>query len=144
MGAARRVARRLSVGVVVIRPGEQGTRYLLLRAYNYWDFPKGEVEPGERPLQSAIREVAEETTLTGLLFRWGHDYTETPPYAQNKIARYYLAEAPTGQVELPVNPDLGRPEHHEYRWVSRRQARGLLNQRLCAVLDWAADKLDRP
>jgi bis(5'-nucleosidyl)-tetraphosphatase len=142
VSAGRRVGPRLSAGVVVVRLGEQGLRYLLLRAYNYWDFPKGEVEPGEQPLQSAIREVAEETTLTGLVFRWGRDYTETAPYAHNKMARYYLAEAPTGQVELPVNPDLGRPEHHEYRWVSRRQARDLLNERLRAVLDWAADKLD--
>lgn len=118
-------------------------RYLLLRAYNYWDFPKGEVEPGEKPLESAIREVAEETSLTGLLFRWGWDYTETPPYAHKKIARYYLAEAPTGQVDLPVNPDLGRPEHDEYRWLSCRQAKGLLNERLRAVLGWAAEKLDK-
>lgn len=126
----------------MVRFRERGLRYLLLRAFNYWDFPKGEVEPGEEPLESAVREVAEETSLTGLRFRWGRDYTETPRYAHNKIARYYLAEAPNGQVELPVNPELGRPEHHEYRWLSREQAEGLLNERLRAVLGWAAQKLD--
>ena len=37
-------------------------RVLLLRVYNYWDCPKGVVEPGEDPLAAARREVREETT----------------------------------------------------------------------------------
>ncbi|NIR58308.1 MAG: NUDIX hydrolase, partial [Gammaproteobacteria bacterium] len=36
-------AQRLSAGVVVVRTDRDGPRYLLLRAYRYWDFPKGEV-----------------------------------------------------------------------------------------------------
>ena len=48
---------RLSAGVVVIRETHEGWLYLLLRAYNHWDFPKGMVEPGEEPLAAAIREV---------------------------------------------------------------------------------------
>jgi len=53
------------------------TNYLLLRAYNYWDFPKGVVEVDESPLQAAIREVEEETTLTGLRFA-GAMFTARP------------------------------------------------------------------
>lgn len=30
---------------------------------NLWGFPKGGIEPGERPIESAIREVMEETSL---------------------------------------------------------------------------------
>ena len=58
---------RLSAGVVVIRETHEGWLYLLLRAYNHWDFPKGMVEPGEEPLAAAIREFVEEigTTPTG-------------------------------------------------------------------------------
>ncbi|MGH8579780.1 MAG: NUDIX domain-containing protein [Gammaproteobacteria bacterium] len=33
----------------------------MLRAYNYWDFPKGTVEPAEDPFEAACREVEEET-----------------------------------------------------------------------------------
>ena len=46
---------RLSAGVVVVRPSEEGWRFLLLRAFTHWDFPKGMVEPGEQPLEAAIR-----------------------------------------------------------------------------------------
>ena len=67
-------------------------RVLLLRAYNYWDCPKGVVEPGEEPLATARREVREETGIEKLDFRWGEEFTETPPYSKNKVARYYLAE----------------------------------------------------
>jgi 8-oxo-dGTP pyrophosphatase MutT (NUDIX family) len=36
-----------------------------------------------------------------------------------------------------VSPELGRPEHHEWRWVSYDEAEELLPPRLGIVLDWA-------
>ena len=137
--------RTLSAGVVVVRYLEGEPCYLLLRAYRYWDFPKGEVAPGEKPLQAALREVREETSLENLRLRWGEACIETPPYGRNKIARYYVGESARGQVHLPVNPELGRPEHHEFRWLSREAARERLNARLRGVLDWASRRIgDRP
>ena len=47
----------------VIRDTAEGPRYLLLRAYKHWDFPKGMVEADEAPLAAARREVAEETGI---------------------------------------------------------------------------------
>jgi bis(5'-nucleosidyl)-tetraphosphatase len=134
-------AGRRSAGVVLVRPFDEGPRVLVLRCYRYWDFPKGEVEPGEDPLATARREVAEETGLTHLEFRWGEDWHETPPYAQGKVARYYLAESPAGEVSLPVSPELGRPEHHEYRWASFAEAETLLNDRVRGALAWARARL---
>ena len=128
----------LSAGVVVVRLEAAGPRYLLLRAYDYWDFPKGEVEPGEAPLDAAVREVAEETTIDDLRFTWGRDYVETPPYGpRRKVARYYLAESPAAPVHLPVNDELGRPEHDEFRWLGRGEAEALLRARVARVLAWA-------
>ena len=50
---------RRSAGVVVIRETHEGWLYLLLRAYNHWDFPKGMVEPGEAPLAVAAKPTAD-------------------------------------------------------------------------------------
>ncbi|NIP74073.1 MAG: NUDIX domain-containing protein [Gammaproteobacteria bacterium] len=127
----------LSAGVVVVRRFDGEPRYLLLRAYNYWDFPKGTVEQGEDALQAAKREAAEEAGLTDLEFRWGRDYRETAVYGRGKVARYYLAESPAGEAYLPVSPELGRPEHHELRWLDYRTARERLGERLRPILEWA-------
>jgi bis(5'-nucleosidyl)-tetraphosphatase len=135
----------LSAGVVVIHRSGDHYDYLLLRAYNYWDFPKGVVEGSESPLAAAVREVEEETTLTGLRFRWGDVYRETHPYNQGrKIARYYIAESPGTEVRLLNNPELGRPEHSEFRWVSRAEAWSLLTPRVRAILEWTDGILARP
>jgi 8-oxo-dGTP pyrophosphatase MutT (NUDIX family) len=121
----------------VFRRSEHGVRLLLLRAYNNWDFPKGLVEPGEDPLAAAQREVAEETGLAEVAYPFGDEFKETLPYAGRKVARYYLAETGESKIELPVSPELGRPEHNEYRWVSFDEAEELLPPRLAAVLEWA-------
>ena len=131
----------LSAGAVIVRRCDHDVRFLLLRAYRHWDFPKGRVEPGEQPLDAAKREVEEETALVGLAFPWGYEFRETPPYGRGKIARYYLAESPHGQVSLPVNPLLGRAEHHEFRWLDYGSARVLLNARLRDILDWAQGRI---
>ena len=133
--------RILSAGVVVVRRVDDAWRVLLLRVYNYWDFPKGTVEPGEEPLATARREVREETTIDDLDFRWGASFVETAPYSKNKVARYFLAATNTVDVKLPVNPQLGVPEHHEYRWLAFDNARKLAVPRVAAVLDWAIDRL---
>jgi 8-oxo-dGTP pyrophosphatase MutT (NUDIX family) len=128
-------AKILSAGVVIVE--RQSCRYLLLRAYNYWDFPKGEVNPGESPIEAALREVEEETSLKSLVFTWGEVFRETEPYGRSKVARYYLAETGEAPVTLTRNPAYGRPEHHEYRWLSYEEARARLVPRLVSILDWA-------
>lgn len=129
---------RLSAGVVVLRRTPSGWLFLMLRAYRNWDFPKGVVEPGEEPLAAARREVREETLIEDLEFDWGEDFQETGPYANRKIARYYLAATRTQNVTLPVSPALGRPEHDEWRWVDRDTALALASARLQPIVRWAA------
>ena len=133
--------RILSAGVVVVREAGDGWRLLLLRAYNYWDCPKGQVERGEAPLSTACREVREETAIDDLDFRWGEAFIETEPYGRNKVARYYLAASPAAVVKLPVNPELGRPEHQEFRWLDIEAARRLVVARVAAVIDWARARM---
>ena len=129
--------------MVVVRSGTGAWRVLLLRVYNYWDFPKGIVVPGEDPLTAARREVHEETGIEDLEFFWGEQFTETAPYSKNKVARYYIAASAHYPVKLPVSGELGRPEHHEFRWLDFAAAAPLLVPRLARVLDWAQATLHR-
>ena len=76
--------RILSAGVVVVRRTEDGWRVLLLRVYNYWDFPKGVVEAGEDPLTAARREDAKKPRSTICDFHWGEDFIETAPYGATR------------------------------------------------------------
>ena len=127
---------KLSAGTVVFRRTDRGVRLLVLRAYRNWDFPKGRVEPGETELDAAKRECTEETGLADLDFPFGDAHKDTIPYAGGKVARYFLAETAEAAVKLPISPELGRPEHHEWRWVSFEEAEELLPPRLAVVLDW--------
>lgn len=135
---------RYSAGIVPVRyTRAQQPQLLMLRVYNLWDFPKGMLEEGEDYITAAKREVEEETTLVEYHFHWGMDYIDTGPYSQGKISRYYIAECPSGEVSLPINPELGRPEHHDFRWMSTFEARSLVRPRLIPVMDWLEDILER-
>jgi bis(5'-nucleosidyl)-tetraphosphatase len=128
---------KLAAGAVVLRRVDDRWNCLVLRVYRNWDFPKGLVEAGEEPLDAALREVTEETGLRGLALPWGEVWRETEPYAGGKVARFYVAESANGTVVLPVNPELGRPEHHEFRWLDFDAAARVLPPRLQRVLRWA-------
>jgi 8-oxo-dGTP pyrophosphatase MutT (NUDIX family) len=127
----------------VVRTTPQGWRFLLLRAFNHWDFPKGMVEVGEEPLAAAIREVREETLITDLQFAWGETFTETGPYSRGKVARYYLASTATSAVTLTVIEALGRAEHNEFRWVDYDGATRLVSPRVQPIVDWAWQQIEK-
>jgi bis(5'-nucleosidyl)-tetraphosphatase len=130
----------LSSGIIPVLRGT-ADRYLLLRVFQYWDFPKGRVESGEHPLQAARRELREESGIDHLSFTWGKDFIETEPYSYGKIARYYVGEVFSSEVQLLANPILQRAEHDEYRWVSYEEACALIVPRVRRVLDWAEQKI---
>jgi len=129
--------KKLSCGIVIARQSDAGWLTLLLRAYHNWDFPKGLCEEGEEPLEAARREVHEETGITELQFEWGDRTIETGPYNKGKVARYYLAQTGQTEVEMGISPELGRPEHNEYRWVSFDAAYDLSAPRVREVVVWA-------
>ena len=133
-----------AAGVVVVRDGTDGPQVLLLRAYRNWDLPKGRLEPGETPFEGAVREVREETGLGDLEFVWGERSLDTEPYAGGKVVRFYVARSTGSSVTLPINPELGRAEHHEFRWLPFAGALELTVPRLQRVLRWAAEQIGAP
>jgi bis(5'-nucleosidyl)-tetraphosphatase len=128
---------KLSCGAVVVRRTARGWKTLMLRAYRNWDFPKGLREADESPLRTAIREVGEETGIHELAFDWGEAHVETGPYNRGKVARYYIARTTQELVEMGISPELGRPEHHEFRWLSFDAAYDLAAPRVRQVVQWA-------
>jgi len=131
----------MSCGAVILRETPAGHRVLMLRVFRHWDFPKGLMEAGETPLQTAVREVREESSIACLEFPWGEGFIDTGPYNRGKIARYFLARTTQEKVALLPSPDTGRPEHSEYRWLSLAQARKLASPRVGLVLDWVEAQL---
>ncbi len=132
----------LSCGIVPVRFAWGSWRLLVLRAYKNWDFPKGLVESNEDPLDAAKRETLEETGINDLEFVFGEDYKETVPYANNKVARYYVAETRSEEITLPVSEEISRPEHDEWRWVTCEEAEDLLPPRLAPILEWVWRRIE--
>lgn len=132
-----------SAGIVPARRDGGGWKLLILRAYTDWDFPKGNIETGETPLETALREAREETGIADFSLEFGSTWCDTPPYSRSKIARYYLAVTRQEEIILPVSPELGRPEHQEWRWVDFSGAGRLIRPRLVPVLAWAHERLQR-
>jgi bis(5'-nucleosidyl)-tetraphosphatase len=132
----------LSAGAVPVRKKDHEWEFLILRAYKYWDFPKGMVEAEEDSWETALREIEEETGLNQFNTPFGTIFMETKPYGKGKVARYYIVNViDQKNVKLVPNPITGIIEHHEFRWVSYETARSLLVPRTIQILDWVQELL---
>jgi bis(5'-nucleosidyl)-tetraphosphatase len=136
--------RTISCGVVIVRKENDEYKYLLLRSYSFYDSPKGRQENDETDLETALREVWEETGIGSkdLNFKWGRDCKETEPYARNKVARYFVAETTKTDIDLKVNPEIGKPEHDSYEWLTYEEASRKVGARVQKILDWARNKIN--
>ena len=103
-----------SAGGVVFRPyikpgANRPHYYVALIARNHtgwWDLPKGHLEEGETEAQAALREVAEETGLSGeIIAELGESryLNETRSGPLRKAVRWYLMRdlAPEFQPPIP-------------------------------------------
>ena len=56
--------KQFAAGGVVVRKTEGGIEVLLIKdGYGRWTWPKGHMEEGEKPWETALREISEETGL---------------------------------------------------------------------------------
>ncbi len=114
-----------AAGAVVFYKNPNGKiEYLLLKhSARYWNFPKGGVEAGEREIDTAQREVREETGLDNFKiipgFRTGEQYyyrghKDHPKIEERdkiitKAVTFYLIEARNKDVKISH-------EHEGFEW----------------------------
>lgn len=129
-----------SAGVVLYRidknDDNHGKRlYLVLKyAGGHWDFAKGKKESGESDLQTALREVREETGIADVSIRDGfqreikYEFIEGTGAMVHKSVIFFLGRTHAKDVTLSN-------EHQDYAWyeyddasftVTYPSARGIL------------------
>ncbi len=104
-----------SAGAVVFKK-EKEPKYLLLHyEAGHWDFPKGNIEQGENDIETAKREIQEETGIKDVEIL--KDFREKIQYyfkfnneLINKTVVFYLAKTKTKQVNLSF-------EHIGFEWL---------------------------
>jgi 8-oxo-dGTP pyrophosphatase MutT (NUDIX family) len=138
------MAKEISVGAVVYRLGDN-IEYLLLHkkaSEHYkeiWDFPKGNVEGKESQIQTAQREITEETGLTDIGF--DGTFKETMRYFYKKEGETVFKEVIFYLAELLEEQEIKlSTEHMGYRWVSYETAMKLLTHKNAKQLLEKADK----
>lgn len=102
-----------SAGGVVIDIHQGRARIAIIARRNRagrveWCLPKGHVEPGETLEQTAEREVAEETGITGrVLVTLGtvEYWFSTSQHRIHKQVHHYLLEATGGEITVENDPD---------------------------------------
>ena len=90
-----------AAGCVVWRSGLAGPEVLVVHRprYNDWSFPKGKLDVGEEWLDGAVREVGEETGLSGSIGAELDPVRYLDRKGRNKIVRYWLMQAEHGVFE---------------------------------------------
>lgn len=134
-----------SFGVIPIyQKGDQ--TYFLLIQHNggHWAFPKGRPERGESEMETARRELHEETGVSDVTLRTDHvfeeRYTKTrwgdPRRLVTKTVRYFLGMVADPRVRLQA------AEVQDYKWATYEEARDIITYDASRqLLDQAAQVL---
>ena len=113
-----------SCGAIVYRKFHGNTEILLIKHINsgHWSFPKGHVENGETEVETAVREIKEETSIDVIIdptFR--ETVTYSPKKDTVKVVVYFLAKARNVNF-IPQEEEIA-----EIRWVDISYAGNILS-----------------
>ena len=108
-------------GSAVMMPVDKKGRLLLIRQYRLparrylWELPAGTVDPGEKPLQTARRELAEETGYRAKKWTKLAEFYPSPGFLNEKMTIYLAAELTAGPA-APMDD-----ERSEARWFTVKE-----------------------
>jgi bis(5'-nucleosidyl)-tetraphosphatase len=105
-----------SAGAVLFYGNSSSREYLILHyPSGHWDFPKGNIEPDETIMQTARREVKEETGIGDIDVRDGFEkrieyYYRRDGQMVHKVVVFLLAESKSRDVKISF-------EHEGFTWL---------------------------
>lgn len=105
-----------SAGIILYRTDKNKRLYLILKyAEGHWDFAKGKKEKGETDVQTALREVKEETGITDVSIHESfqreieYEFMYGADTMIHKTVIFFLGRVQTKDITLSN-------EHQEYAW----------------------------
>jgi bis(5'-nucleosidyl)-tetraphosphatase len=129
--------RERSYGVIVVHIDEaHHVQFLLVQGYgNYWGFPKGHTEPNETALETALRELQEETGITDIDILEGQYFDESYVIEKkkgsdiDKSVRYFVGKVSQKKARRQ------RSEIKQLGWFSLEHAKQLVVPDKKEILD---------
>ena len=108
-------------GSAVMMAVDDKKRILLVRQYRLpadkylWELPAGRLDPGEKPLQAAKRELAEETGYKAKTWTRLASFWASPGYVQERMTIFLATDLKEGQA-TPMDD-----ERIEVRWFPQKE-----------------------
>ncbi|MGB0766547.1 MAG: bis(5'-nucleosyl)-tetraphosphatase [Phycisphaeraceae bacterium] len=140
------MATDFSCGVIPVRVVDGVREFLLVKhKAGHWSFPKGHPDDGESHVQTALRELKEETGIARVdldedrSFEETYDFTKRSGKRVRKRVVYFLGRVSAGQsIRLQAS------EVADYAWGDAAETRERMSfDEGRALLDRAVDHLDR-